>query len=95
MVLVVVLLLLVWSFGFGLGFSVGFWVGVRFEVREDLVPEVRGHLSRVGAVPGVLPGCLGRLCGGRGAPGSLACGRSFGFGRRFVDEVGGEGGVRG
>ena len=40
----------------------------------------------------MLPGCLGRLCGGRGGPGSLALGRSFGFGRGFVDEVGGKGG---
>ena len=40
----------------------------------------------------MLPGCLGRLFGGRGAPGCLACGRSFGFGRGLVDEVGGEGG---
>ena len=38
------------------------------------------------------PGCLGCLCGGRGASGSLACGCSFGFGRGFVDEVWGEGG---
>ena len=28
----------------------------------------------------MLPGCLGRLCGDRGASGSLACGCSFGFG---------------
>ena len=45
-----------------------------------------------GGFPGVLPGCLGRLCGGRGGPGCLARGRSFGFGRGLVDEVGGEGG---
>ena len=67
-VLVVMPLLLVWSFGFRLGFGVGFWVGVRFEVEEDLVLEVRGHWCRVRGVPGMLPGCLGRLCGGRGAP---------------------------
>ena len=67
-VLVLVFLLLVWSFGFRLGFGVGFWVGVRFEVEGDLVPKVRGHRCRVGEVPGVLPGCLGRLCGGRGSP---------------------------
>ena len=91
-VVVVVLLRVVLSFGFRFGFGVGFWVGVRFEVEEDLVPEVRGHRCRVGGVPGVLPGCLGRLCGGRGASGSLACGCSFGFGCGFVDEVGGEGG---
>ena len=47
-VLVVVLLLMVWSFGFWLGFGVGFWVGVRFEVEEDLIPEVRGHRCLVG-----------------------------------------------
>ena len=40
----------------------------------------------------MLRGCEGRLCGGLGVPGSLACGRSFGFSRRLVDEVGGEGG---
>ena len=40
----------------------------------------------------MLPGCLSRLFGGQGVPGSLACGRSFGFCRGLVDEVGGEGG---
>ena len=94
-VLVVVLLLLVWSFWFRLGFGVGLWVGVRFEVEEDLVPEVRGHRCRVGGVPGVLLGCLGCLCVGPGPPGTLACGCSFGFRRGLVDEVGGEGGVGG
>ena len=39
----------------------------------------------------VLPGRLGRLCGHQGAPGSLACGCSFGSGRGLVIEVGGEG----
>ena len=73
-VLVVVLLLVVRSFGRRLGFGVGFWLGVRFEVEEDLGLKV---------------------CGGRGVPGSLACGRSFGFCRGLVDEVGGEGGVGG
>ena len=57
--------------------------------------EVRGHRCRVGGVRGVLPGCLGCLCGGLGASGSLACGCSFGSGRGLVDEVRGEGGVRG
>ena len=47
MVLVVVLLQLVLSFRFGLGFRVGFCVAVRFEVVEDVVPEVRGHHCRV------------------------------------------------
>ena len=94
-VLVVVMLLLVWSFGFRLGLWVGFWVGVRFGVEEDLIPEVRGLQCRVGGVPGVLPGCLGRLCGHQGAPGSLACGRSFGFGRGFADKVGGDGRIGG
>ena len=42
----------------------------------------------MGGFPGVLPGCLHRLCGGRGVPGSLASGRSFGFCRGLVDEVG-------
>ena len=90
-VLVVVLLPAVCSFGFWYEFGVGFWVGVRFEVERDLLPEQRGHRCRVGEVPSVLPGSLGRLCGGQGAPCSLACGRSFG--RGFADEVGGEGGV--
>ena len=92
-VLVVVLLLLVRLFGCQVGFWVGFCVGVRFEAEEDLGPEVGGRRCRVGGVSGVLPGCLGRLCRGRGAPGSLACSRSFGCG--FVHEVGGEGGVGG
>ena len=39
-VLVVVLLLVVRSFGRRPGFGVGLWVGVRFEVEEDLGPEV-------------------------------------------------------
>ena len=39
-VLVVVLLLVVRSFGRRLGFGVGFWVEVRFEVEGDLGPEV-------------------------------------------------------
>ena len=39
-VLVVVLLLVVRSFGRRLGYGVGFWFGVRFEVEEDLGPEV-------------------------------------------------------
>ena len=94
-VLVVVLLLLVRSFGRWLGFGVGFWVGVWFEVEDDLSPEVRGRRYRVRGFPGVLLGCLGRLCGGRGVPGSLACGRCFGFCRGLVDEVGGERGVEG
>ena len=95
LVLVVVLLLVVRSFGRRLGFGVGFWFGVRFEVEEDLGPEVHGRRCRVGGFPGVLPGCLGRLFGGPGVPGSLACGRSFGFCRGLVDEVGGEGRVGG
>ena len=39
-VLLVVLLPVVRSFRRPLGFGVGFWVGVRFEVEEDLGPEV-------------------------------------------------------
>ena len=88
-VLVVLLLLVVRSFGRRLGFGVGFWFGVRFEVEEDLGPEVRGCRCRLGWFPGVLPGGLGRLCGVLGVPGSLACGCSFGFCRGLVDEVGG------
>ena len=94
-VVVPLLLRVVLSFGFRFWFGVGFWGRVRFEVEEDLFLKVRGHQCRLGGVPGVLPGCLGRLSGGRGASGSLACGCSFGFGRGFVDEVGGEGGVGG
>ena len=39
-------------------------------------------------------GVPGRLCGGPGGSGSLACGCGFGLGRGFVDEVGGGGGRR-
>ena len=91
----VVLLLVVRSFGRRLGFGVGFSFGVRFEVEEDLGPEVCGRRCRAGAFPGVLPGCLGRLCRARGVPSSPACGRSLGFCRGLVDEVGGEGAVGG
>ena len=82
--------LMVRLFGRWLGFGVVFWFGVRFDVDEDLGPEVRGRRCRLGGFPGVLPGCLGRLCGDRGVPGSLACGRSFGLCRGPMDEVGGE-----
>ena len=98
LLLVVVVVLLLWVvllFGFRFWFGVVFWVGVRFEVKEDVVPEVRGHRCWVGGFRGVLPGCLGCLCGGRGGTGCLACGCSFRFGRGFVDEVGGEGGFEG
>ena len=94
-VLVVVLLLVVRSSERRLGFGVGFWFEFRFEVEEDFGPEVCGRRCRVGGFPGVLPGCLGRLCGGRGVPGSLACSRSFRFCRGLVDEVGRKGGVEG
>ena len=77
LVVVVVLLRAVLSFGFRFWFGVGFWVGVRFEIEEDLVLEVRGHRCWVGGVCSVLPGCRGCLCGGRGASGSLACRCSF------------------
>ena len=79
LLVVVVLLRAVLLFGFRFWFWVGFWVGVRFEVEEDLVLEVRGHRCWVGGFPGVLPGCLGCLCGGRRASGSLACSCSFGL----------------
>ena len=94
-VLVVVLLLMVRLFGRQLGFGVGFGVGVRFQVEEGLGLEVRGRRCRVGGFSGVLLGCLRCLCVGRGVPGSLACGRRFGFCRGLVDEGGGEGGVGG
>ena len=67
-VLVVVLLLVVRSFGRQLGFGVGFSFGVWFEVEEAVGPEVCGRRCRVGGFPDELPGCLGRLCGGRGSP---------------------------
>ena len=92
---VVLLLRAVLLFGFWFWFGVGFWAGIRFEVEQDLVLEVPGHRCRVEGFCDLLPGCLGCLCGGRGAPGSLACGCSFVFCCGFVDEVGGEGGVRG
>ena len=38
LLVVVVLLPVVLSFGFR--FQVGFWVAVRFEAEEDLIPEV-------------------------------------------------------
>ena len=95
LMVVVVLLRVVLSFGFRFWFGLRFWVGVRFEVEEDILLEVRGHRCRVGGFHGVLTGCLGCLCGGRGASGSLACDCSFGFGCGLADEVGWEGGVGG
>ena len=83
LLLLFVVLVVVVSFGIRSGFGVGFWVGVRFQVEEDLLLEVPGHRCLVGGAFGVLLGCLGRLCGGRGASGSLACGCSFCFGRGF------------
>ena len=80
------------SSGRRLWFGVGFGVGVRFQVEEDLCSEVSGRRCRVGGLPGALPGCLSRLCGG---PGVSACGRGFGFCRGLEDEGGGEGGVGG
>ena len=80
------------SRGRRLGFGVGVGVGVRFQVEEDLFPKVRGRPCRVGGLPGVLPGCLSRLCGGRGVG---ACDRGLGFCRGLEDEGGGEGGVGG
>ena len=47
-VLVVVLLRVVLSLGFQFWFGVGFLVGVRFEVEEYLVPDVRGDWCWVG-----------------------------------------------
>ena len=52
-VLVVVLLLVTRSFGRRLGFEVGFWVRVRFEVEEDLGPEMWGRRCQVGGFPDV------------------------------------------
>ena len=93
-VVVVVLLRALFLFGVRFWFGVVFWVGVRFEVEENPVSEVRGHLCWVGGVRGVVLGCRGCLCGGRGAFSSLACGCSFGLGRGFVDAVRGGGGRR-
>ena len=81
----VLLLWVVLSFGFRFWFGVGFWVRVRFEVEEDVVLEVRGQQCLVGGVCGLLPGCLGCLCGGQRASGNLACGCRFGFDRGLVD----------
>ena len=83
---------IVWALAWVWGRVLG-WV--RFEVEEDVGLEVQRCPCRAGGLPGVLPGCLGRLCGGWGVPGSLACGRSLGFGCDFLDEVGGEVGVGG
>ena len=80
------------SRGRRLGFGVGFGVGVRFQVEEDLCLEVSGRRCWVGCLPGALPGCPSRLCGGWGVG---ACGRGFGFCRGLEDEGGGEGGVGG
>ena len=65
-VVVVLLLRAVLLFGFRYWFAVGFWVGVRFQVEGDLVQEVRRPRCWVGGSRGVLPGCLGCLCRGRG-----------------------------
>ena len=71
LLLVVVALVLLWavlSFGFQFSFAVGFLIGFRFEVEEDLFSEVRGQRCWVGGVHGVLLGCMGCLCGGRAPP---------------------------
>ena len=68
-VLVVVLwamLLLALGLQLRLGFGLGF--GDRFDVEEDLVPEVWEGRFRVGGFPGMLPGCRGGPRGGRGGP---------------------------
>ena len=71
-VVVVLLLLMVLSFGSRFGFGVGFWIGVRFEVEENPVPEVRGHRCRVG---GFLVCCGGAwvVCVGVGGPLAAWC----------------------
>ena len=80
------------SLGRRFGFGVGFGVGVWFPVEEYLCPEVSGRRCWVRGLPGASPGCLSRLCGGRGVG---ACGRGFGFCRGLEDEGGGLGGVGG
>ena len=67
-VFVVVLLLVVRSFGRRLGFGVRFWFGVRFEVEEDFGPEVYGRRCRVGGFPGVLLGACVACVGVGGSP---------------------------
>ena len=81
--------------GAGLDLGSGFRLGSGSRLRRTSTRRCEGAAAGWGGVRGVLPGCLGRLCGGRGAPGCLACGGSFGFGRGLVDEVRGEGGVGG
>ena len=66
-VLVMVLLLLVLSFGARVGFGVRFRVGVRFEVGEDIVFEVRGHWCRVRGGSWYAAGVTGLpVCGSEG-----------------------------
>ena len=67
-VLVVVLLLVVRSFGRWLGFGVRFGVGVRFQVEEHLGPEVSARRCRVGGFTGVLPGGPESPVWGSGGP---------------------------
>ena len=80
MVLLLLLLRAVLSFGLRFRVGVGCWVGVRIEVEEDLVLEVRGNLCLVGGGSGCAAGMPGLPVWGRGASGSLARGCSFGFG---------------
>ena len=67
-VVVVLLLRVVLSFWFRFGFGVGLWVGVRFEVEEDLVSEVRRHRCRVGGFRVCCRGAWVACVGVRGPP---------------------------
>ena len=58
-VLVVVLLLVVRLFGRRLGFGVESWLGVRFEVEEDLDLEVCGRLCFPVCCQGAWVACVG------------------------------------
>ena len=72
LVVVVVLVRLGGLVGFRFWFGVGLWVGFRFEVEENLVPEVRGHQCWVGGVRGDLVAPRADLVGsgGRGRRGA-------------------------
>ena len=93
---VVVLLQVILSFRFRFWFGVRFGLGSGLRLRRTPSWWCQHTSARcVGGVRRVLTGCLGCLCAGQRASGSLACGCSFGFGRCLVDEVGGEGGIGG